>query len=313
MTHYSDVHNAGSIVLGTIPRPAKISHSLIPKLDEQGTLASQMRLHSSVCSLKIYCHIMATIAVLADEHGHLFDVEAVKKHSATWKNFLKTVLHQLPIIKSYEDAWPVIEIVREHRRRSKNPDFRSLQHLGARHTTDLSIEKTKQSEPPAPSAATKYRRSNRISLWRSVTTAHSAGPPSISGPVAPGPDVRSEQSPHTESLPIQRRRASRTPDPVRISSPQAVEVPSVVTHDQTAVTEKSDAEPVAAFLSSLFPDQSALLSVLVAAGITDSVTLDGLARMDARNKWLYGFVREGTLTELQFVAIQTGLDKMMSG
>ncbi|KAI0647003.1 hypothetical protein C8Q79DRAFT_957375 [Trametes meyenii] len=193
-------------------------------------------------------------------------------------------------------------------------------------TTDLTVERSDRLEVdplPASLAVTEYSGScdDRTSLSRDVAaTAQSAGPSSISELVAPGPDVQPEQGQDTEPLPLRRRRCGRVPDLIPISSPNAISASSGATtdhispssdRDQTA-TGKPVEEPVAAFLGSLFPDQSALLSFFVTAGITDGMALGGLARMDGRDKWLYSFVREGTLTELQFVAIQAGLNKMKS-
>ena len=47
-------------------------------------------------------------------------------------------------------------------------------------------------------------------------------------------------------------------------------------------------------------------------GVSDAATLDGLARMDDGNAWLYTWVREGRMSEFQFALLTRALAKMVS-
>ncbi|KAI0670433.1 hypothetical protein C8Q78DRAFT_1036160 [Trametes maxima] len=301
MAHGQD-HNIG---VHPIPRPIKISHAISPILRKPGSLASQMRLDDSSSNLRVYCNIVTTIGALADKHKRLFDEEGVTGRSMAWEGFMEMVRHQLPIINSYEDAWPVIDLVREHRHRTKQTSSSGLQHFNRKHgrrlgvdsvstaplntTTSTGMNHQSQVDALPGSLPTRRCRSDRGSL-RTVATCP-AGPSSTSGPDTHGPSVQPEQGRHTEAPPRRENDSG-----IRAS----VSVPA------------TDG-PVVAFLGSLCPDQSALLPVFLAAGIADGAALNGVARMEGRNKWLYSLVREGTLTELQFIAVVAGLDKMRSG
>ena len=68
--------------------------------------------------------------------------------------------------------------------------------------------------------------------------------------------------------------------------------------------------PVLAFLWSLVPEQSALLPVFIFMGVTDDTALNGLARMQTRDDFMYQWVQRNYITALQFTAIMTGLRAM---
>lgn len=65
-------------------------------------------------------------------------------------------------------------------------------------------------------------------------------------------------------------------------------------------------ELVLMFLCSLDPDQSDLLPVF----ITIVIALQGPAHMETWKIWLYTWVKENCITELQFSAIATGFKAM---
>ena len=70
-------------------------------------------------------------------------------------------------------------------------------------------------------------------------------------------------------------------------------------------------DPVFAFLRGLDPEQTDLLPVFVAMGVTDGAALQGVARMRTRDAWVYSWVKENHITELQFAAIVSGFKKMV--
>ncbi|TBU65878.1 hypothetical protein BD310DRAFT_837180 [Dichomitus squalens] len=55
----------------------------------------------------------------------------------------------------------------------------------------------------------------------------------------------------------------------------------------------------------------ALLPVFMVMGVNDPVTLRGLSGMESRDRWLYSWVKEGRITELQFEIIRAGMQKIV--
>ena len=67
--------------------------------------------------------------------------------------------------------------------------------------------------------------------------------------------------------------------------------------------------PIIGFLSALAQDLSFLEPVFVKHGVGDDATLRGMLRMSNWHSWIYGWVKEGGLTELQFRMIVNGLEE----
>ncbi|TBU50729.1 hypothetical protein BD309DRAFT_995828 [Dichomitus squalens] len=63
----------------------------------------------------------------------------------------------------------------------------------------------------------------------------------------------------------------------------------------------SDPDSILAFLNSLSPALPALLPVFMVMGVNDS----------SRDRWLYSWVKEGRITELQFKIIRVGMQKIV--
>ncbi|KAI0646998.1 hypothetical protein C8Q79DRAFT_599051 [Trametes meyenii] len=64
------------------------------------------------------------------------------------------------------------------------------------------------------------------------------------------------------------------------------------------------------FLRALPLDLSSLLPVFLEYGITDQASLRGVPRMAGWRRWLYSWVREGRLTELQFKMVSDGFEML---
>lgn len=80
----------------------------------------------------------------------------------------------------------------------------------------------------------------------------------------------------------------------------------------SALTVMPQNAPVLVFLQTLVPDQSTLLPLVISMGVTDDAALHGLARMQCRNKFFYSWVKQNFITELQLIAIITGLQVMVN-
>ncbi|KAI8998685.1 hypothetical protein BD414DRAFT_475783 [Trametes punicea] len=65
------------------------------------------------------------------------------------------------------------------------------------------------------------------------------------------------------------------------------------------------------FLQALPQDLTLLLPTFVQYGLVDEVSLRGMLRMQNWRSWLYSWVKEGRLTELQFAMVSEGLAKVV--
>ena len=76
-----------------------------------------------------------------------------------------------------------------------------------------------------------------------------------------------------------------------------------------AAGRRTISEPIVGFLSALAQDLSCLEPVFVKHGVGDDATLRGMLQMSNWHSWIYGWVKEGALTELQFRMIVNGLEE----
>ena len=53
-----------------------------------------------------------------------------------------------------------------------------------------------------------------------------------------------------------------------------------------------------------------MLPIFIDHGVSDSASLQNMLRMDNWRAWMYAWVKEGMLTELQFQMIVDGLKKL---
>ena len=63
-------------------------------------------------------------------------------------------------------------------------------------------------------------------------------------------------------------------------------------------------------MSTLAQDLSDLSPIFIDHGVSDSASLQNMLRMDNWRAWMYAWVKEGMLTELQFQMIVDGLKKL---
>ena len=78
-------------------------------------------------------------------------------------------------------------------------------------------------------------------------------------------------------------------------------------------TTHQGSETIVAFLRTLPQDLSSLLPVFLQHGVDDSEALRGMLHMPAWRSWLYSWVKEGWLTELQFRMVCDGLVQIALG
>ncbi len=75
-------------------------------------------------------------------------------------------------------------------------------------------------------------------------------------------------------------------------------------------TTSKDPSSVVHFLNTLAQDLSDLLPVFIDHGVGDDASLRNVLRLNNWRAWMYAWVKEGVLTELQFQMIVDGLKKL---
>ncbi|KAI0637020.1 hypothetical protein C8Q77DRAFT_541306 [Trametes polyzona] len=311
-----------------IPLPRGFRSCSFAPLATRNALAVYMRLGDSPGALRTYCQIVATVASLSEEHANHIPVIPIRTDRCReeWLKFVELFLiplhwqvkTELPILNRYVDAWPAAVIVREHRHRRRVTlggltTWSEHRMLAAANTTSLRNQSVDDDHHQAISLRGKEN-----------TTAAGAArrPPSL-------PSPRHSSCPRAR--PRGRDGQRHTPAPAASRAPRIAEnsgnppasradSSSEPTHDEPRKElqearllepcRREHAQVVLEFLRSLLPDQSALLPVLVEKGVVDGVQLDGLARMPAprRKKLLNAWLREESINELQFDALDAGLE-----
>ncbi|KAH9854190.1 hypothetical protein C2E23DRAFT_884289 [Lenzites betulinus] len=93
-----------------VPKPRLLSYRIKPGWNN--CLAAQMRLASNRKELRIYCKLVAKIAKRSDKYAT--SVRRIDprepKNWHRWLTFVERITDELPILKAYEDAWPVTAI-----------------------------------------------------------------------------------------------------------------------------------------------------------------------------------------------------------
>ncbi|KAI0670437.1 hypothetical protein C8Q78DRAFT_124608 [Trametes maxima] len=124
-------------------------------------------------------------------------------------------------------------------------------------------------------------------------------------------ECRAKRPPRSCGNPIKRTRPSST-QPNKTSDQCPTQTPDGFSG--FAMELPSLSEPghlIQVFLRALPQDLSSLLPVFVEYGITDEASMRGVLRMAGWRRWLYGWVREGRLTELQFKMISDGFETLL--
>ncbi|OBZ75909.1 hypothetical protein A0H81_04345 [Grifola frondosa] len=212
------------------------------------------------------------------------DVNISLKHQGReWKLFTQAVSQELPQMNSFEDLWPLKVIYYRYNYRSKHrsgaqrqsPDAYNGRGVASRyiHTTPTNTVR-KRGRPQRPRNSSRHTGK---SLNRAAYESRSAS-----------------QSSHRESPAGQARtpRASRSA-PISNTSQSA-----------------DHREPIRAFLRSLQQPLDALLPTFLEIGINTQSSLEALARLPDRRKWVFTFVTQGLIDGFQFKMIMDGLEEL---
>ncbi|OJT07157.1 hypothetical protein TRAPUB_1972 [Trametes pubescens] len=328
---------------GEIPKPARISHYLGADMTP-GNLAHQMALARTGRDLRLFCKVVARIATLNEEVEKEFHMKYVTEKCPGLRKIVDIVTREFPFMNAYENVWPIIAIVREHRHRKKYTTNGLIHWEGQAPALVEGENRRVQTASMSP------RRDDSRGATGSggiVDSSRDAGPSDLHYSVRymfslrHRPPVSQEYHPcqfqhiqrhHEPDAQVQVQPSSGSTNPGdRISTTQMCRTsglglrPAPVESSARSLTatgplqSRQDAPgrtdkrgPVFDFLGALSPEQTSLLSVFVSKGIVDGAALDGFAEFPSKRRKLLlnSWLREETITELQFEVLNEAFESM---
>ncbi|KAI0721719.1 hypothetical protein C8T65DRAFT_630991 [Cerioporus squamosus] len=258
-----------------IPKPPTISRRIIA-IDQGLSLADQMKLTGSRANMALYFDIVNTLGILCNRYlPYQRDMHKLAEAKST---LMEEVKRRYPCLEGYEDDWPLKVMITQHRQ---------LQRSGGRGLVRSAheIESIKQSMRDRKNTTGCVKSKSRKRSSRNASTPAR----SVS---QKGASVRNSQK---ENAPVPKSRFS------------TLETIS----GATVVSDKQPHEAILRFLRNLAQNLSFLLPVFVRYGVTDRSSLRSIRCMENWRAWLYTWVKEGTLTELQFKMVTDGMEKIV--
>ncbi|KAI9064379.1 hypothetical protein FKP32DRAFT_633788 [Trametes sanguinea] len=244
------------------PRPPyRVSRSLISL--EGVCLAGQMKLTSSNAEKELYYDILNTVGELCEEYiPHNYEGVLSSDLRRTIVN--KAILRQ-PVLKRYEDTWPIPTMISMHRQLRKAGNQRGI--MG-------------RSIADSEAWASGHKK-------RAVRSAR-----------------ESQQKENCDS-----RGSSRKATPRNVATPRTRAISATLGTSQATMVgvvlrPYKPATAVESFLQGLPQDLRFLLPTFIQYGVKDEASLRGMLQMSEWRRWLYSWVKEGRLTELQFEMFQ---------
>ncbi|KAH9901367.1 hypothetical protein C8Q73DRAFT_832822 [Cubamyces lactineus] len=344
--HFSASPDRMSRVL--IPRPVgPISRRVVTIEGE--CLAKQMKLAGSESSRRVYYSILNTVGKLCDRYFP-HDRELPSGREAK-QPLVDEALRKQPILKMYEDAWPIHMMLTMHRQSRR---------AGVRRGVMAPFPATTVRAGSCPAAGTGTGTGTGTRPGSRFKPAGVAGTVVVAinsrRPVSGGGTAHATQKRRAVSQPRRARSRSASASigrtsTVTLSSQPAARAPKTHVHSQRSrddanaardathppaarttdshsrarISVRSNAAPststnkpsgpgaIEAFLRALPQDLGGLLPLFQQFGVVDEDALRGMLRMPAWRSWLYSWVKEGWLTELQFRMVCDGLAQIAFG
>ena len=253
---------------------------------------------------------------------------------------MSKVVKECPILLKYEDAWPVKVI----NRRQKHSSPSSLTNwtgkyivssiiacracIGSFINSQTILQKTNHvlgavtstSKSHAAQAVEQPRVHSVPSRAYTLSDGDSEPGPSATGQLSGlarwvGVDTYSMLSLDLTRSLLQPQQIMQDLSAKASTSVQLETTPNINASNHFAqlasrLTVTPHNAPIQAFLQTLVPEQTALLPVFIAMGVSDNAALQGLARMNMRDEFLYSWVKQNLITELQFAVIIEALRTM---
>ncbi|KAI0709177.1 hypothetical protein C8Q76DRAFT_742385 [Earliella scabrosa] len=259
--------------MGLIRRPTKISRRVVA-VDDGQCLARQMGLVNSPADVTLYFEILGTVGTYCDRymppHKDMEDVRDAK-HMLYDK-----VKKKHPVLERYEELWPIGVMLNQHRQ---------LRRAGASRGIIRTEDEIKACKRHFVKQHVRGEEGKKKSPVRSSTRpaeVHSINSMCYKS-------TQKENVPLPSSSTSQQSRARST---------------------ATLVVEQPPTNAVILFLQSLAQDLSFLLSTFVSHGVKDGPSLCSVLGIANWRAWLYSWVKEGMLTELQFKMVCDGFERM---
>ncbi|KAI0831248.1 hypothetical protein BC628DRAFT_742614 [Trametes gibbosa] len=273
-TQHATVY-CSALIMSTvlIPQPENVSRRInIPPTDEV-CLAGQMKLMGTEGNRNVYYDICDTVGTLCERYyPHHEELPRDDSHKQL---LIEKAIRVHPILKSYENCWPIKPMYQMHRQLRKAG---SATGITQRRPTRLAV--------CISEGRRKIPQSGSRSSPRNSMASDSRREDSRRRKLMPKTDYKKRAS--------QRSKATSTN--VVSRSPST-----------TARHMEKSGNFLRQFLQDLPQDLRCLYSVFVGYGIGNESALRGMRRMQGWRRWLYGWVSAGQLTELQFKMISDGI------
>ncbi|TBU50716.1 hypothetical protein BD309DRAFT_1025160 [Dichomitus squalens] len=199
------------------------------------------------------------------------DPGIMSRYTAVKRKIIKKLLEKYPILGHYENNWPLKVMIQYHRQLRRNGSKTGIICSPTRILKATTVAARRKSD----------EKCHRI--LREDDT----------------PGIPHQDGPSRDATPSIGRS-----DDVREPSPSLTAVDNPAESSAIPV-------PILDFLSALAQDLSFLLAVFISHGVGDDTSLQSMLQMNNWRSWMYTWVREGVLTELQFQMIVDGLEKLL--
>ncbi|RPD66095.1 hypothetical protein L226DRAFT_188719 [Lentinus tigrinus ALCF2SS1-7] len=266
-----------------------------------------------------------TMSVCATRH-----LDATKSYTQqpkqTVEKYLRSVSQHIDFMNVYEDAWPALAYARmwlnwsykARQRRgkygpcTKTPVGKKSISTKSNENSRTKPEDNKENKMPAGQTSILEDAQPQNSSQTSGTISE---PQATPDPTPTTTTLATQTSTRTRSHTLCSHTSHRTPPPNQRqlpprAGPSARErpLPNSTPGSSRILTS---ANPVATFLRSLAQPLEHLLPVLCEAGVRDTGSLFGLARLRDRGDWLYVLVVDRKITPLEYKFIADGLDDLL--
>ncbi|KAI1795927.1 hypothetical protein LXA43DRAFT_1058162 [Ganoderma leucocontextum] len=273
----------------TIPKPHNPSRRVLKIDGDSESLARQMRLDGNKNKLKLYFDIVNSTGMLCDQYFPFNE-----KMSGGWnvKPILRVLVPKLlkkfPVLRNYVDLWPITTMISRHHALCKAGSKKGI--IRSASWQSNVIKPTVGGNLSTPNTYTRCMNTRNM-FTRSMKAPGYKDAAGRSHKLCYSQDIARRKGTGSNGYNDDDWEASPLP-----SSPRAPtsEGPPSVVH----------------FLSTLAQDLSALLPVFIDHGVEDDASLRNMLRMNNWRAWMYAWVKEGVLTELQFQMVIDGLKKL---
>ncbi|EIW59765.1 uncharacterized protein TRAVEDRAFT_47066 [Trametes versicolor FP-101664 SS1] len=299
-----------------------------------GNLADQMRLGQTVRGLRVFSKVVGRISTLSEDLKDTLDLQIISTKSPDVWTLVDIVKDEFPFMNAYDKAWPIFAIVREHRHKKLYGRRDGLVDWERKAPPSADGDPRELLEtPPVPPPRPDSGDAAASALSRTVHEGDAHGTVGSPGAGSAGSSQHSQvntpnRGSNERDVQAQGQSTNRVAHPgdhasttasqasrPRLAPASPAHSPSAAGPSQStqgAPEGKDKRDPVFEFLDALFPEQTSLLPLLVSKGIVDGAALNAFARFPSRRRKLLlnAWLREESITELQFEVLNEGFENM---